>query len=548
MTAMKKLILLLSSCLILASAYGQEGRFAFVTKQDGKATENPTVPDYKLQTAQKVFDVLVAGQGDFRPQTPRLTMNDNELYVAWAEPKKMQICLEELAYDVCASFGADSLNALAALLSHELVHYYEKHDWTRHFVKENAELSAAQQLEKLEEGLKLEAQADYLGGFLAHSVGFNVHGIMPKLLEKIYSEAGYGLDPEIPGYPSLQDRIAMSESSMERLQELVVVFEMANYLQLLEYYETADRYYQFILLDFQSREICNNAGVNALHAALKLFSKKEMPYALPVELDPETRLRQPNTRASDQERKQQREEYIRQGLVYFDRAMLLDAHYAPAFVNKAICYTLLEDWEEAAYWLRKAIKEGPGSKLEADVEVVKGVIAALQEDMDVATDWWTKADEKNSYLAEINLTVARAGALAALPSARGFAMKREQIEELALDQFLRSTSPDRMVTVDQSEHIIAGFYHRESSVIYSHSLDFGKEFVSVQLVDDSFKGKSMEGIEIGDSREILLEAYGTPERSVQTPQGAFLMYPNRQLFFRMNADGKVKGWGIYRVN
>lgn len=44
------------------------------------------------------------------------------------DPDKIQIGLEEKAYDICISFGADSLNALAALLGHELVHYFEKHD------------------------------------------------------------------------------------------------------------------------------------------------------------------------------------------------------------------------------------------------------------------------------------------------------------------------------------------------------------------------------------------------------------------------------------
>ncbi|MCB0628399.1 MAG: hypothetical protein R2824_30785 [Saprospiraceae bacterium] len=544
---MKKYLLLFCSCLVLLPSFGQEAFFAFVDNTGGKEAQHG-VADYKIQTAQKVFDALVAGQGDLRRKVPKLVMNDSELYVAWAQPEKVEIGLEELAYDVCVSFGADSLNALAALLSHELVHYYEKHDWSRHFIKENAELTTAQQLEKLEEGLKLEAQADYLGGFLAHSVGFDVHGVMPALLKKVYSEEAYDLPEDIPGYPSLQDRIAMSEGAMKRLGELLIVFETANYLELLEYFETADRYYQHILDDFQSRELYNNVGVNSLHAAIKLFTNKELPYVLPVEMDPETRLRRPGTRSSEQERKQQRNDLLVKARNYFEQSMALDTEYAPAFVNTAICYVLMNDWEEAAYWLRKAVKAAPGPKMSSDIEVIKGVIAALQEDLEGAQEWWEKASEANNHLAAINLKVIQSGALAVVSPNRGFAMRREQIDELSLDQFLRSTPPDQMVTVDESDNIIAGFYQRDNSVIYSHSLDFGKEFVSVQVVDRNFTGESMEGIRIGDTREQLLDAYGEPEQYVQLPYGEFLVFPQRQLFFRLGREAKVAGWGIYRIN
>jgi hypothetical protein len=543
---MKNFLLLLFCCLFLIPSFGQDRAFAFVNKANGK-TAQKAVPAYKQKTAQKVFNDLVAGQGDFSRKTPKLVMNDDEVAVAWAQPEDFEICLEETAYDICASFGADSLNALAALLAHELVHYYEKHEWRRYFIQENADLSSAQQLERLEEKFKLEVQADYLGGFMAHAVGYDVHGIMPVLLNKIYSKEGYELDDEIPGYPSRQERIEMSKKAMERLSDLLVVFETATYLQLLENYEMADRYYEYVLRDFQSRELYNNAGVNTLHASLELFTKEELPYALPVEMDPETRLRRPNTRNSDRERKEKREELILQARGYFKQAIALDEHYVPAYINMAITFLLLEDWDKADIQLSMAASENPGPKMASDIEVVKGVIDALQENLGNARDHWQSAQEDNSHLAEINLKIADGGTPAAVNPVQGFVMKREQIADISLDQFLRSTGPDRMVQVDKSEDITAGFYQRENYLIYSHAVAAAREFMSVQLVDESFTGKSLEGIQIGDTREKLLEAYKTPERQVQTPQGEFLVYPQRQLFFRLDAEAKVVGWGIYRM-
>ena len=146
----------------------EDGIFAYVQNRNGKGPAS-NVAAYKLSVTSSVFRKLLEARGDFRMPPPELVMNDGQLYVAWMNSKKEQVGLEEKAYDLCATFGADSLNALAALLAHELTHYYEKHDWTRHFSRANANTEAGAQLAKLEEGLKLEVQSDYLGGFLALS-------------------------------------------------------------------------------------------------------------------------------------------------------------------------------------------------------------------------------------------------------------------------------------------------------------------------------------------------------------------------------------------
>ena len=95
------------------------------------------VSSYKKNTAQKVFDDLLRARADFRMQTPTLVVSKKEGHIAAFDPDRIQVVLDEKAYDLCATFGKDSLNAIAALLGHELIHYYEKHDWRRHFAREN---------------------------------------------------------------------------------------------------------------------------------------------------------------------------------------------------------------------------------------------------------------------------------------------------------------------------------------------------------------------------------------------------------------------------
>lgn len=551
---MKELFVLLFLVGSAWTVWSQEGIISFAYDAQGQKAKND-VPGYKYETTKLVFDSLVAGQGDFRLPPPTLLMESSEMRPAWAVPKRGEIGIEELAYDICTSFGPDSLNALAALLSHELVHYYEKHDWTSFFVeetkdhyrKEKLEPSAtAQQLEKLEERLKLEAQADYQGGFWAQSIGFDVLGIMPELLKKIYGIDGYDIEEETPGYPSLEERIATSELATNQLRELQIVFETATYLNLLEQYDAADKYYHRILRDFQSRDIYNNAGVTALLASLSYFSKKELSYGLPVELDPKSRLQTRTTRDTDLNRKKERENRIKKAIGYFEQALELDKQYAPAFLNLAAANVLLQNWEDAEYLLRKADKAAPGKKLSSDLLVLKGVIAAQQEDLERARGFWHQARDMDNYLAVVNLQILETGPLQPVAGVFGFLAKKEKIAEVVLEEFMTQNGPDQMVTLDN--RTVCGLHQRPEFVIYSHSVDYGeKEFISVQVVDETFTGKSLEGIAIGDSREKLFEKYGEPERQVQGRENTYLIYPSRNMLFSVIPSTGINGWAVYRI-
>lgn len=160
--------LLLIVWLALPFALGaQDSLFAFVDNPFSRRFAPEPVEGYKLEVAQRIFDDLVKTRGSFRMPVPELVMNTGRRYMAWMHPGKRQIGLEEQAYDICASLGEDSLNALAAMLSHEIIHYYENHDWKRNFINQNDGLEAAEQLEQLSDGLKYKTQADYFGGVLA---------------------------------------------------------------------------------------------------------------------------------------------------------------------------------------------------------------------------------------------------------------------------------------------------------------------------------------------------------------------------------------------
>ncbi|MBK9015493.1 MAG: hypothetical protein IPM82_16300 [Saprospiraceae bacterium] len=282
-------------------------------------TADPTLADsYKAKVVMDVFNRLKNAKGDFRSRRPYLHfVKESGSGVAAAYPKSGLIILEEKGYDICASFGKDSLNALAVLLGHELVHCYEKHDWEGYFASELKGFGLDGDVK--DNAKEDEIQADYLGGFLAYQAGFATFGIMPKFLDKVYEK--YGLtDEKLSNYPKKEERKNIAEQSEVKLKNLLELFEMGNFLVALGEYDDALEYYHKVLEDFQSREIYNNLGVLSTLSAMKLFTPLQNKFSYPVELDIKSRL---GSRGGlDQEL---REEKLLEAIDFFEKARQLDA-------------------------------------------------------------------------------------------------------------------------------------------------------------------------------------------------------------------------------
>ncbi|MCB9289183.1 MAG: hypothetical protein H6560_17875 [Lewinellaceae bacterium] len=540
---MRMLLFLFLFCPLIAGACSQEdGVFAYVVNRNG-VQPGSGVPEYKYEVVASVYQKLVEARGDFRMPAPELVMNDGQLYVAWMNSKKGLVGLEEKAYDICTSFGADSLNALAALLAHELTHYYEKHNWTRHFSRNNANTQAGEQLANVEEGLKLEVQSDYLGGFLALSAGFRAYGIIPRLLPEIYK--GYILPEEIPGYPSLSDRVTFANNAMEQLQKLQLAFDVANYLAVVEAYEPAYDYYRFILRDFQSRELYNNLGVLRVLEALKYTSKEDMPYALPLELDLESRLGPGKRGFGDNAEK--RAALLEAAIDAFSRAELLDEKYTTAWVNKACAYLLLGEVEDARYWAAKARKQSEKLKLDSearDARVLLAIIEAMEGNEGEAEALLQPLAEEGNPLARTNLSILRGEgttAIAVLNFARGV----ERIDDILLDDYLENPAPE--LQVEMGGNVICGLQHFDHSEVLIHFADDGKEYAVFQLTGDGYDGATRLGIGPGAPLDEVKEKYTTRASVVNTRQGTYLVYPKEYIIFRFDKQGKVNQWIVFRM-
>jgi tetratricopeptide (TPR) repeat protein len=493
----------------------------------------------KYRNTVAVYQKLVTARGDRRYPVPKLVMTNATADGAKITYDSCEITLEERAYDVCARFGAQRDDALAILLGHELVHYYEKHGWRSGFVQEYQKLNLIIKPDSVQEKITYETQADYLGGFLAYSAGFRLFDKGPALIDSMYKM--YGLPNQLPGYPPLQDRKLMSQQTNKKIELLADVFDMANLLTAIGAYSEARVYYEYILKDYQSREMYNNLGVAAL---LEVLDDDNQPFFFPVELD----LR---SRAGRGGQAEKRTRLLQLAIQHFDAAIGLDPDYAPGYLNKACAYALLEDYNRAKFYAtieasERALKSG-ATKTASDVQVLLGIIAHAQGDVEGAKKLFQQEADKKNALAAKNLQVLLKEPETSTGGSFAGGLKAETIDSISLNQFERNLQFEKETVQKLSEsmrlmqHNPAG----KNSKIYISRNDTpdGLSLKYFHLTKTGYTGKTAAGIALGDNQAAIIQAYKKPIKTIETPTGSLLVY--KKLIFILNEEGKLVRWVHY---
>ena len=530
-----------------------------LTSANQKEDQLLSTNSYEYKVAKQVFDQLISAKGDKRLQVPEFIMSKRQRYVAWMNGKRSQIGLEKKAYDICVSYGADSLNAIAALLGHEIIHYYEKHNWGSEFASAYTDVGIAVDIKNNTKTKEIKAvnetEADYLGGFLAHSAGYKTFGIMPNFLGDVYK--AYGLSNEIPGYPSLDDRTKLAIEAEQHLEDLVGIYQLANHMVVLNQPEDADVYYGFVLKEFQSREIYNNAGVNAILEGLSVLpdDHEGRKYEYPLQLDGETRMnaktRGNNIEAFGDAEKAVFQAAIKKAIGYFEQAKTLDKNYGTAYLNLACAYDIMGEYEDAIYWSRKAKKTGKkngNNKVIGDALIINAIASIHNDEMEDAKEIFAKVEQRynsSADLAKINLMIAKTGERPmAAPVKEKVSLKAEKIDGFNLSAFLDELEVDKQVEVNNN-YTFASKKLENSTVLLS-IYNGGDRAIAIQITNPRFSGLTASGFGVGTTKEEFLLKYGPPSYSKQTRKGEYLVYEKRKAIFQLSND-KLSSWSIYRT-
>ncbi|MBK6929884.1 MAG: hypothetical protein IPH12_03115 [Saprospirales bacterium] len=330
--------------------------------------------------AQGVLDHLYATNGNYRFKKPRLTISTENNKVAAFSPWKNAIILDQKAYEICRSFGRDSLSALAYILGHELVHAYQAElksgRLQTNFLAYNRQYSADTRLEKV---------ADVQGLFNAWLAGYQVLNVMPQVIERIYRD--YGLTGKIlPGYPTLDARKTTSGEVLAIAQDLCDVFEASSYLLVIGRYSLAGAGYEYIMQYYQGAEVQNNLGIAYVLSAQEFWNPQTDFFIYPIEADWHTKLARAASRGQDQldpTLEPLRADFLEKAAARFRAVAGMNTGYLPARINLVCALNLMGRPAEALKYAEMNLLKHLGGRKKAKgqtpemIELALGITYAL---------------------------------------------------------------------------------------------------------------------------------------------------------------------------
>jgi len=268
--------------------------------------------------------------------------------------------------------GKDSANALAIILSHELAHYYNDHNWCSDYAFALRNSALGNTLNKVSKESKIEKEsiADSYGLFYSSLAGYRPFDVFNLLLDKIYKQ--YKLPEVVPGYPSKKERKEINRVQKEKIQNLIPVFEAGIILQYLKYYEEAASCFEYLTKYFPSREMYNNYGVCKMSLALNYKPAEVVSFIYPVEIDASSRIYSQTDRGDDTlNREGKFKELTQDAKTAFDKAISLDPKYIKSHINLACLYDIRENYQAALGVVNEI--ENLTSEINPDLLLIKAI-------------------------------------------------------------------------------------------------------------------------------------------------------------------------------
>lgn len=481
------------------------------------------VPEYKLVTAEKVMEKLIKAFPSNK-QNPVLKMTTEKGWVAKCSHNG-NITMEERAYDICVGFGPDSLDAMACLLGHELIHYYFDHNGsTLNFVRlSNEKTKSSDTLYSK----TIEFESDLKGNLLAAMAGYNSLNIYDQVLNRIYT----GYWPEgnkDEGYPTLSERIEGGREKKKEAADLYLAFKMANNLMVVKEFNRALSYYEHIALSYGTAEIFNNI---ALCYLLRSGTVNSIPYKFPFELDAETNLSKVKSRGD-----KNFENDLQKAKEALNKALNVNEAYVPALINLA-CIAIIEGNTKRANYFISELDE----IIKGNVPIVESLNGLLQayvlKDSIKAIQFFDTAIRKNDFLAQYNKDVLQKKTKSL--DGENADLSMETVGEL--DLFKLSSMPDGK-KINQS-------YLTDSLLVSSHILaDYNDkaDFFIFNSTKKNTKESTHKGVRVGMNSHEVLTRYGHNYNAIYSGQKRYIAYShkNKALIFIIEANS-VQGWIDY---
>lgn len=582
----------------------QSGFNSIPKSKMGNAQEDPY---YKM--ANTVLKTILTGIGKTDLTQPQLNIINSTRDVAYTN-KKTGIHISTKFIDLCRSFGEDSLSALSVVMAHELGHYFKDHFFCRDFGYAYAETEWADSIKgkfkDIYQSGYFETQADEFGLFYSFVAGYQPFKVADAVIAKVYEQ--FDLPDEMTGYPPKDFRIEQIGLAEQNVQKLIPLFEVGNLMSVLasaklggienDLLDNANLCYEHIIEQkVTTAEMYNNLGVNYVNKAIALIDKRVFPYALPLEIDFNSRLfsttgagtKDPSTEGSLGYGNNETEiiDYLKQAKAYFEKAIQLDETYIPGYNNLGATYFALKDYDEAWVKAKKARKmaKSANSAIQYRNSIdLLALISYYNDEQDDAIEYWEEALKLGSILAKHNIKVTKDENLTAnvfksvfkesnknlaTSSSEGLGgfqnpmtakyerpdfrsiekIKGTTLNDIA-QEYLYNNKAIETWELKDNEAMVGKTKYDEGELIIFATLERGSLDRSYYFYFYPDKGTTPTSLQVtnGQNAEQVTSAYGEPVNIISSAKHNYWVYFNKNIIFKMNEQNVVDGYIIYDVN
>ncbi len=430
------------------------------------------------RVATTVLDRLYEVHGHFNPNKPKLSVIKAKKNVARYLKYNNTIELEETAYLLCRDFGKDSLDALAFILGHELIHAVQ----VNNVLPKTSFISYDQTLNS---SLEIEQDADIQGIFTSYLAGFKTIELIPRIIDKMYDV--YELkNKQIHGYPSEQDRKTSYRHVTNQANELIELFQLANQMTSIQEYTLAIQCLEYISRFYQGREIYNNLGMNYTLLAINHTRLNIENYIYPIELDWNIRIKKPKTGRGDDplqtlERIQQTQ-YFNKAKQNFSIALKLSPKYLQAEINIFSLLIMKGELETANNFYKNRLRSYSRNKKLQDeflkIKSANAILLAKENKSDQALAIWLELLKNPNKIiasqAEQNISKLQSNNYVfPVISEECVPLQSPNLPELSLK--LRNTDTDSWIRLDAENGIEKKSFN--TYALYSSVVKGYKQFV-----------------------------------------------------------------------
>ena len=485
------------------------------------------------QQVYQVYEQLKAAIGDKSREWPTLKIQvDGRQVLAYYRSKNL-IVIDQKTIDICHTLGARETDALAFLLGHELTHFYQHLHWQ----KAGFAGGFLADRHAFEEHKGEEKEADLYGAFIAHVANYKPTKVVPDLIEAIYK--GYNLNAQIKNYPSLSERKTIAKDVCKKVDELIHIFESANYFMAMGEYASAASSYAHVLQFVKYKELYNNLGTALIAKAIQIPVGKEIIFQYPLEIDQEIPLRDGVEMS--------RKTVLAQAILHLQTALQMDAKAYNTQLNLVSAYLLAKDYPKANDLIKQLEMLTPTAKEKARIYLLKGIATAQQGNKKEGKLYFEQAlqlsqEENIRLIANFNLNAIK-----------GLFKKRERASPTSPAAQIQGIDLTYQNDFPYKEIYLQDVFSPTSKVIELHYLP-QTLLCQIQSEEESFallrttatKERTANNLGIGSTVQQIRAAFPKSKGKVlANSQGYFLTYPSHKLIFRMTANGRVVEWGTF---